>query len=79
MTYRDYRALPALIFVAAMMMVLMAQPAEAGVHSVQCWKSSVYDLDNDGYANMYAQSNDRETVSASDPERLIVGLRQGSW
>ena len=29
MTRRDYRALPALIFVSAMLLVLMAQPAQA--------------------------------------------------
>ena len=58
MTNRDYRALPALIFVGAMLMVLMAQPAHAGTYDIQCWKASLFDLDNDGYADMHAHSDD---------------------
>ena len=70
MTVRDYRALPALIFVVAMMAVLMAQPAQAGTYSVKCWKAAIHDLDNDGFANQFAQVSDRETVIANDAERL---------
>ena len=70
MTNRDYRALPALIFVGAMLMVLMAQPAHAGTYDIQCWKASLFDLDNDGYADMHAHSDDRESVVADAAERL---------
>ena len=44
MTNRDYRALPALIFVGAMLMLLMAQPAHAESGLVQCFSPSVAEL-----------------------------------
>lgn len=69
MTARDYRALPTLIFVCAML-VLLAQPANAGTYTVSCWEAATYDQDNDGYADMWAHSSNRVSLSVSDAERL---------